>query len=142
MLTREKLEHRLITGAHVVVKTHEWTPHISEERFEELRPLFTHVIVSTRQGRDDDPAWMPAATILVAFEDVVAHGDADGAVGALLVLRRLAEHLGTAGLSDADLRAVDAELMALPVPQGYCNQTTKFWPHHARRGGRRAAPAA
>lgn len=130
VLTVEKLRRRLATGTHVVVKTHEWTQHISKESFEEMLPFFTHVILSRREGREDDPAWMSVATFAVAFEDVVVPQ------GALLVLRGLAEQLGLGHFTDVDLRAVDTELMSFPIPHGYCNQTTKFWPHHARRGGR------
>eukprot|EP00746_Dinoflagellata_sp_MGD_P137456 gnl/MRDRNA2_/MRDRNA2_71245_c0_seq1.p1 gnl/MRDRNA2_/MRDRNA2_71245_c0~~gnl/MRDRNA2_/MRDRNA2_71245_c0_seq1.p1 ORF type:complete len:221 (+),score=22.48 gnl/MRDRNA2_/MRDRNA2_71245_c0_seq1:134-796(+) len=68
-LTKKKLQHRLQTGAHLVVKTHEWAPHISISDFEDIKALFTRVIVSTRAGREDDPAWMSVATMTVAFED-------------------------------------------------------------------------
>lgn len=139
VLTREKLQRRMATGAHVVVKTHEWAQHISGGSFAEMLPMFSHVIVNRREGRDDDPAWMPVATLVVEYEQIVAKGP-DGNFGALSLLRQLSLHLGLAGLLDADFRTVDAELMALPVPRGYCNQTTKFWSHHARRGGRPRPP--
>eukprot|EP00747_Dinoflagellata_sp_TGD_P049671 gnl/TRDRNA2_/TRDRNA2_146317_c0_seq2.p1 gnl/TRDRNA2_/TRDRNA2_146317_c0~~gnl/TRDRNA2_/TRDRNA2_146317_c0_seq2.p1 ORF type:complete len:190 (-),score=18.14 gnl/TRDRNA2_/TRDRNA2_146317_c0_seq2:22-591(-) len=137
-ITAEKIKKRLETGAHVVVKTHEWTPHISRAEFDELLPVFTHVIVNERKGRDSDPTWTAVATMSIAYEDIVAHDPNDplGAIGALSVLRRVAEHLGLMDLDDSDFRAVDMELMTLPVPTGSCNQTTKLWPHHARRGGR------
>eukprot|EP00928_Gymnodinium_smaydae_P067113 TRINITY_DN50048_c0_g1_i2.p1 TRINITY_DN50048_c0_g1~~TRINITY_DN50048_c0_g1_i2.p1 ORF type:complete len:268 (+),score=17.37 TRINITY_DN50048_c0_g1_i2:2-805(+) len=94
VLTEEKLKRRKVTGAHVVVKTHEWTQHISREAFDAMRPMFTHVVVSTREGRENDPAWMAVATMDVAFEDVVAHDTRHGTARARLVLRRLADHLG------------------------------------------------
>lgn len=41
-LSRGKLEKRLETGAHVVVKTHEWTGLISPKTFDEAKELFSH----------------------------------------------------------------------------------------------------
>ena len=42
-LSRGKLEKRLETGAHVVVKTHEWTGLISPKTFDEAKELFSHL---------------------------------------------------------------------------------------------------
>ena len=51
------------------------------------------------------------------FEDIVAdNADGNMTIGALNVLRGLADHLGILNLSDDDLRAVDYELMTLPMP--------------------------
>lgn len=137
-LTVDKLKQRLRTGAHVVVKTHEWTGYAKQADFDsKLLPLFTHVILSRRKGRQDDPGWVGVATHVVDFDEIVVHNpNSDTEIGALNVLRRLAKHLGITSLSENDYRAIDHELMSLPVPSGFCNQTTKFWPHHARRGGR------
>lgn len=132
-LAREEIERRLSTGAHVLVKTHEWTDHISREDFKEILPMFTHVVVSVREGRPPDPAWMEVATHITHFEEIVEYDESLGKIGALSVLRDLAGHLGIAGLTDSDFRAVDYELMTLPIPG---NQTTKFWSFHGRRGGR------
>ena len=140
-LSREKLQRRLATGAHIVVKTHEWTDQISRAEFEAVAPLFTHVVVSVREGFPRDPAWMEHATHTIHFEDVVAHDEAGEKIGALKVLRGLAEHLGIQGLSDADLRAVDHELMTMPMPSSGSDPVTKLWPFHARRGGRPQPPA-
>lgn len=133
-LSAEKLRLRSASAAHVLVKTHEYTPHLSAAQFAEVRPLFTHVIVSVRQSFAEDPGWMAAATHVIHFEDIVA---GEGA-GAVRVLRALAEHLGLGTrLSDGDLQAVDYELMTLPIPG---DQTTKFWSFHSRRGGRAPPP--
>lgn len=40
-LSRGKLEKRLETGAHVVVKTHEWTGLISPKTFDDAKELFS-----------------------------------------------------------------------------------------------------
>lgn len=132
-LSQEKLARRLTTGAHVVVKTHEWTDNISPAEFERAAALFTHVVVSVRMGFPEDPDWMKVATHVTHFEEIVAHDAKGEKIGALPVLRRLAEHLGITGLSENDLRIVDYELMTMPIPG---DQTTKFWSFHARRGGR------
>eukprot|EP00440_Ansanella_granifera_P005678 gb/GFBE01006163.1/.p1 GENE.gb/GFBE01006163.1/~~gb/GFBE01006163.1/.p1 ORF type:complete len:217 (+),score=49.39 gb/GFBE01006163.1/:1-651(+) len=80
-LTQEKLERRMSTGAHVLVKTHEWTSEISEADFEKLLPMFSSVVVSVRQGFPPDPDWMKAATHVIHFEDIVAHDDAGKKIG-------------------------------------------------------------
>ncbi|CAK0826773.1 unnamed protein product [Prorocentrum cordatum] len=138
-LSPQRLRQRMATGAHVLVKTHEWTDNITEEQFRAVAPLFTHVVVSIRDGFPPDPDWMKVATHVTRFEDIVAHDGGGRSIGALTVLRSLADHLGLEGLSDADLRAVDSELMHLPIPG---DQTTKFWSFHARRGGRPQSTAA
>ncbi|CAE7340608.1 unnamed protein product, partial [Symbiodinium sp. KB8] len=46
-VTREKLQRRLVTGAHVVVKTHEWKG--SVEAFEDLKKMLSHVVLSVRE---------------------------------------------------------------------------------------------
>ena len=88
-LSRAKLEKRLETGAHVLVKSHEWTGLISRETFEEAKGLFSgpaggerkarrgHVVVSVRQGFEVDEAWMAVATQVIHFEDLVAYNKAD-----------------------------------------------------------------
>ncbi|CAM9583079.1 unnamed protein product, partial [Heterosigma akashiwo] len=166
-LSKEKLQQRLQSGASVVVKTHEWTGEVRPAEFREMLPMFTHVVVSVRQGFPEDPAWTAVASHVVHFEDVVrppAHGGAAAAVaagdeeeeeeataagggsagepGALGVLRALAEHLGLgARLAPGDYRAVDHALMTLPVPRaGGGDPVTKLWPFHARRGGRLPPP--
>jgi len=139
-LSKQKLLSRLVSGAHVVIKTHEWTPHIKKEEFWDLLPLASHIIYSRREGRKDDPAWMSVATLNISYDNIVATelvGNTE--TGAVFVLKTIAAHLGIRNLADFDFQAVDRELMSLPVPRGGCNQTTKFWPHHGRRGGR-AAP--
>lgn len=138
-LSPRRLQQRMATGAHVLVKTHEWTDHISEEQFRAVAPMFTQVVVSIRGGFPPDPDWMKVATHVTHFEDIVAHDERGENIGALKVLRGLADHLGLERLSDADLRAVDHELMHLPIPG---DQTTKFWSFHARRGGRPQSTAA
>lgn len=140
-LTRRSLEQRMVTGAHVLVKTHEWTDEISEAQFGDVLPLFTHVIVSVRKGFPPDPDWVKVATHVVHYEDIVEHDEQLGKIGAMRVLRSFAEHLGITQLSDSDIRAVDYQLMTLPMPRSRCDQTTKLWPFHARRGGR-PVPAA
>lgn len=50
------------TGAHVLVKTHEWTGEITPAMFDQAAELFTHVVVSVREGFEKDPAWMKVAT--------------------------------------------------------------------------------
>eukprot|EP00437_Effrenium_voratum_P021603 CAMPEP_0181411144 /NCGR_PEP_ID=MMETSP1110-20121109/7716_1 /TAXON_ID=174948 /ORGANISM="Symbiodinium sp., Strain CCMP421" /LENGTH=268 /DNA_ID=CAMNT_0023533739 /DNA_START=12 /DNA_END=818 /DNA_ORIENTATION=- len=138
-LSREKLEKRLETGAHVLVKTHEWTGEITPAMFDQAAELFTHVVVSVREGFEKDPAWMKVATHVINFEELVSYDkqnpDDPSKIGALSVLRKLSDHLGLA-LTDQDLRVVDFELMTLPMPSSGCNQTTKHWPFHKRRGGR------
>lgn len=47
-----------------------------------------------RDGFDPDPSWMEVATHVVHFEDVVEYDEAAGKIGALRVLRSLADHLG------------------------------------------------
>lgn len=141
-LSKKKLEQRLTTGTHVLVKTHEWTDNISHADFDGIAPMFTHVVVSVREGFQEDPDWMKVATHLTHFEDIVKHDESSGTIGALSVLRGLATHLGITSLSDDDLRAVDYELMTMPIPG---DQTTKFWSFHGRRGGRpkpKAPPSA
>mmetsp|Transcript_127034 Transcript_127034/g.219088 ORF Transcript_127034/g.219088 Transcript_127034/m.219088 type:complete len:248 (-) Transcript_127034:76-819(-) len=123
-LSRDKLEKRLATGANVLVKTHE-NP---SREIERLAPMFSHVVVSVRQGFSEDPNWAKVATYRTQFEQIVAGGDAT-----LGVLREMADHLGIVGLSDSDLRAVDYELMTMPIPG---HQTFKTWSFHSRRGGR------
>lgn len=135
-LTPEKIEHRLSTGAHVLLKTHEWTGEISPADFKKVAPMFTHVVVSVREGFPPDPAWMDVATHVIHFEDIVAHDKSGQKIGAVSVLRNLAEHLGITSLSDHDLSVVDYELMTMKMPASGCDQTTKLWPFHARRGGR------
>jgi len=135
-LLPESLQERLQTGAHVLVKTHEWTGELSQAEFDRVRPMLTHVIVSVRQGFSPDPAWMKVATHVIHYEDIVEHDEAGQNIGALRVLRALAEHLGIEGLTDADFRRVDYDLMTMKMPTGGCDQTTKLWPFHSRRGGR------
>mmetsp|Transcript_799 Transcript_799/g.3210 ORF Transcript_799/g.3210 Transcript_799/m.3210 type:complete len:316 (+) Transcript_799:38-985(+) len=135
-LTREKLERRLDTGAHLLVKTHEWTPQVRRADFEALAPMFSAVVVSVREGFEEDPEWMRFATHVIHFEDIVAKDESEGKLGPVEVLRRLAEHLGITGLADSDLRMVDYELMTLPMPRHGNDPTTKHWSFHARRGGR------
>ncbi|CAE7168936.1 unnamed protein product [Symbiodinium necroappetens] len=139
-LDRSKIQHRLETGAHVVIKTHEWTGEMSKASFDEVSPLFTHVIVSVRQGFAEDPAWMKVATHVIHFEELVAydkdHPEDPAKIGAISVLRKLANHLGLSSLTEHDLRCVDYDLMTLPMPRFGCDQTTKLWPFHGRRGGR------
>eukprot|EP00913_Durusdinium_trenchii_P011270 g10583.t1 len=146
-LSREKLQKRLETGAHVVVKTHEWTGLISPKTFEEVKEVFSHVVVSVRENFDADPAWMKlganpikhsSANELVAY-DKANPGDVSK-IGALSVLRKLADHLNLTSLTDHDLRVVDYELMALPIPTWGCDQVTKHWPFHRRKGGRPMPP--
>jgi len=131
-----KIQERLQTGAHVLIKTHEWTGEMSQRDFDEVRPLFSHVIVSVRQGFPEDPDWMKVSTHVVHFEDIVECNEAEGKVGALRVLRAMAEHLGITDLTDDDFKKVDYQLMTLPMPAMGCNQTTKLWHFHRRRGGR------
>jgi broad specificity phosphatase PhoE len=137
-LSKEKLQRRLENSrAHVLIKTHEWTGGaLSQEKFDrELVPMFTHVIVSVREGFSPDPAWMKVASYVVNYEDIVADNtESDISMGALSVLRGLAQHLGISdSLSDDDIRAVDYKIMTLPIPG---DQSSKFWSFHARRGGR------
>lgn len=136
-LSRPKLARRLLVGAHVLVKTHEWTTgSLSSEAFhQELVPMFDHVIVSVREGFTPDPTWMEVATHVTHYEDIVADNpNKDASVGAISVLRGLADHLGIAdSLSENDLVEVDYHLMTLPIPG---DQSSKFWSFHARRGGR------
>lgn len=143
-LSRGKLEKRLETGAHVVVKTHEWTGLISPKTFDDAKELFSHVVVSVRENFDADPAWMNVATHLIHFEELVAYDKANpgdvSKIGALSVLRKLADHLGLTSLTDHDLKVVDYELMALPIPSWGCDQVTKHWPFHKRKGGRPMPP--
>lgn len=122
---------------HVLVKTHEWTNTVSTQYFEnKLLPLFDRVIVSERQGFAADEAWGQVATHVVHYEDIVADNPhRRPQVGSLGVLRAFANHLDISSLTDDDLRAVDYQLMTLPIPG---NQATKFWSFHARRGGRSA----
>ncbi|CAE7748608.1 unnamed protein product [Symbiodinium sp. CCMP2456] len=133
-LDRSKLQHRLETGAHVVIKTHEWTGEMSKSSFDEVSPMFTHVIVSVRQGFAEDPAWMKVATHVIHFEELVAydkdHPEDLAKIGAISVLRKLANHLGLSSLTEHDLRCVDYDLMTLPMPRFGCDQTTKLWPFH------------
>ncbi|CAE7944484.1 unnamed protein product, partial [Symbiodinium sp. KB8] len=114
-LDRSKIQHRLETGAHVVIKTHEWTGEMSKASFDEVSPLFTHVIVSVRQGFAEDPAWMKVATHVIHFEELVAydkdHPEDPAKIGAISVLRKLANHLGLSSLTEHDLRCVDYDLM-------------------------------
>ena len=137
-LSREKLFERLAgRNAHVLVKTHEWAAGethmpISPERFEAIRPLFTHVVCSVREGFPPDPNWMRVATHVTNFEEIVV---SDGS-GALRVLRGLAEHLGLDGLTDHDLRWVDYRLMTLEIPAHGDVRVSKMWSFHRRRGGR------
>ena len=138
-LTREKLFERLAhRNAHVLVKTHEWAEGdthcpITRRQFEALRPLFSHVIVSVREGFPPDPEWMRVATHVTHFEEIVAP---DGS-GARRVLRGLAEHLGIGErLSEHDLRWVDYRLMTLEIPAAGEMRTNKLWHFHRRRGGR------
>merc|ERR1712039_66671 len=119
-------------------KTHEWTDNISQAQFDQVSPMFTHVVVSVREGFSPDPDWMNVATHVTNFEEIVAVDASGDKVGAVSVLRKMADHLGIVGLTEHDLRTVDYELMNLPIPG---DQTTKFWSFHARRGGR-PAPAA
>lgn len=137
-VTREKLQRRLVTGAHVVVKTHEWKG--SLEAFEDLKKMLSHIVLSVREGFPREENWLKIATHVLHFEELVAYNKEDPEdvtqIGALTVLRKLAEHLGLRGLSPQDIRLVDYELMTLPMPKGSCNQTTKLWPFHSRRGGR------
>jgi len=159
-LSEEKIRLRLATAAttapsrprqsaHVLIKTHEVTG-MSVGRFErEVAPLLDCVIVSVREGFPTDPLWMKHATCVVRYEDIVAWPSDDGSGsrsdrpldGAQKVLRKLADHVGLGSdlLSDDDIRAVDYELMTLPIPG---DQSTKFWAFHARRGGRPQPPAA
>eukprot|EP00928_Gymnodinium_smaydae_P017710 TRINITY_DN16772_c0_g1_i2.p4 TRINITY_DN16772_c0_g1~~TRINITY_DN16772_c0_g1_i2.p4 ORF type:complete len:100 (-),score=17.28 TRINITY_DN16772_c0_g1_i2:91-390(-) len=76
---------------------------------------------------------MAVATHVTHFEEIVAHDGQGQKVGATRVLRSLADHLGIPGLTDDDLKAVDYDLMTMPIPG---DQTTKFWSFHSRRGGR------
>eukprot|EP00929_Paragymnodinium_shiwhaense_P061672 TRINITY_DN30830_c0_g1_i1.p1 TRINITY_DN30830_c0_g1~~TRINITY_DN30830_c0_g1_i1.p1 ORF type:complete len:276 (+),score=6.80 TRINITY_DN30830_c0_g1_i1:46-873(+) len=132
-LSRDKITRRLATGAHVLVKTHEWTDNITEAQFDAVSPLFTQVIVSVRQGFQPDPAWMAVATHVTHFEDIVAHDESGQKIGAVKVLKELAAHLGITSLTDNDFCQIDYALMAMPIPG---DQTTKFWSFHGRRGGR------
>lgn len=128
-LSKERLERRLSTGAHVLVKTHENPARVIES----LNPMFTHVVVSVREGFQPDQNWMGVATHLTHFEEIVAGNEVT-----LGVLRNMAEHLGISGLSDQDYRTVDYQLMTMPIPG---HQTWKTWSFHSRRGGR-AQPTA
>lgn len=131
-LSPAELTDRLSTGAHVVVKTHEWTPEALRD-MDAITSMFTHVIVSVREGFEPEPTWTKFQTHLTHFEQIVAH-DKDGQkIGAIDVLRGLADHLGIENLSERDLKSVDHTLMNLPIPG---DQTTKFWSFHGRRGGR------
>lgn len=136
-VTKEKLDQRVKTGTHVVVKTHEW--HGGMEAFEKLKHRFTHVILSVREGFPREETWMSVASHVLHFEKLVAfdtlHPDDESKIGALTVLKDLSEHLGLS-LTQRDLKEVDYELMTLQIPQSGCNQTTKLWPFHGRRGGR------
>eukprot|EP00457_Paulinella_chromatophora_P009178 gb/GEZN01009234.1/.p1 GENE.gb/GEZN01009234.1/~~gb/GEZN01009234.1/.p1 ORF type:complete len:283 (-),score=26.99 gb/GEZN01009234.1/:416-1264(-) len=138
-LSKAKLEQRLQTGAHVVVKTHEQG--MSSDEFGKLAPMFTNVVVSVRKGFPSDPMWMKAATFTAPFEQVVVDEEKQGKPGALTVLRRLAQHIGIIGLSDSDFKAVDCALMTLPMPRGGSDPVSKLWYFHSRRGGR-AMPEA
>lgn len=135
-LTPEKIQKRLETGAHVLIKTHEWTDSLRPAEFDRVKPLFSHVIVSVRDGFPEDPDWMKHATHVTHFEDIVRPATEGGDSGAIGVLRNMADHLGITSLTDKDLREVDYALMTLPMPTSGCNQTTKLWPFHSRRGGR------
>lgn len=84
------------------------------------------------------------STHLIHFEELVAYDKANpgdvSKIGALSVLRKLADHLGLTSLTDHDLKVVDYELMALPIPSWGCDQVTKHWPFHKRKGGRPMPP--
>ena len=126
-LSADKLRERMQAAAHVVlIKTHEWTDYLTQAQFDQLIPMFTHVIVSVREGFQPDPAWMNVATHVVHYEDIV------DSARVLSVLGGLAQHLDIA-LNGHELRQVDHQLMALPIPG---DQSSKFWSFHARRGGR------
>lgn len=140
-LTPPKLHRRIATAvaaaaANVLIKTHEWTDtRVTREMFEkELCPLFTHVIVSVRQGGFPvDPHWMAVATLVVRYETIVLENPCNNPnVGSLSVFRNMANHLGITNLTDEQLVQVDYELMTLPIPG---DQSTKFWSFHQRRGG-------
>mmetsp|Transcript_116041 Transcript_116041/g.335113 ORF Transcript_116041/g.335113 Transcript_116041/m.335113 type:complete len:290 (+) Transcript_116041:46-915(+) len=131
-----KVQERLKTGAHLLIKTHEWTDQMSRQEFEAVRPMFTHVVVSVREGFPVDPDWMRVATHVIRFEDIVAKEGNKSGTGAVAVLRALAQHLGIEGLSEDDLHTVDYELMTLPMPSVGCDPVTKHWHFHKRRGGR------
>merc|ERR1712061_31590 len=90
-----------------LVKTHENPSRVIES----LAPMFSHVVVSVREGFEPDQDWMVVATHITQFEQIVAGGNVT-----LGVLRGMAEHLGINGLSDNDLRTVDYELMTMPIP--------------------------
>merc|ERR1712216_267238 len=137
-LTKEKLFERLAhRNAHVLVKTHEWTEGdthcpITPAQFAGVLPLFSHVIVSVREGFAPDPEWMKVATHLTQFDEIVVP---DGS-GALRVLRGLADHLELGCLSDHDLQWVDYSLMTLDIPAHGDLRVSKLWSFHSRRGGR------
>ena len=122
----------------MLIKTHEWTAGdthcpITRAQFEEILPLFTHVIVSVRQGFPPDPEWIKVATYITKFEEIV---QPDGR-GALKVLRDLADHLGIGEqLTDHGLKWVDYRLMTLEIPKCGEIRTNKLWHFHKRRGGR------
>ena len=138
-MTANKFKQRLETtiACSVLIKTHEFTDYTSSpEQFQEkvIQPFVTHVIVSTRQGREFpvDPVWMSLATHVVHYEAIITQD------GSLQVLRGLAQHIGLSSmLSDDDLRQIDYQLMTLPVPG---DQATKLWSFHVRRGGRKCPP--
>ena len=120
---------------HVLVKTHE--DRTSQHYFQqEIVPMFTHVIVSVRDGFPTDPNWINVATYIVHYEDIVQQNpNSDVTIGALSVLRNLGGHLNIPSdiLTDDELRQIDFDLMTLPIPG---DQSTKFWSFHKRRGGR------
>eukprot|EP00435_Cladocopium_sp_Y103_P049464 s864_g14.t3 len=109
-VTKEKLDQRVKTGTHLVVKTHEW--HGGIETFEKLKHRFTHVILSVREGFPREETWMSVATHVLHFEKLVAfdtlHPDDESKIGALTVLKDLSEHLGLS-LTQRDLKEVDYE---------------------------------
>ena len=117
---------------HVLIKTHEWTPYMSKEEFENIRPHMTHVIVSVRDGFPPDDNWMRYATHIIHFEDIVDPLRVQAA------LRNLADHLGVSkSLSDADIKQVDYDLINLQTPRHGSDPITKLWFFHGRKGGRK-----
>eukprot|EP00927_Polykrikos_kofoidii_P028640 TRINITY_DN24958_c0_g1_i1.p1 TRINITY_DN24958_c0_g1~~TRINITY_DN24958_c0_g1_i1.p1 ORF type:complete len:446 (+),score=34.97 TRINITY_DN24958_c0_g1_i1:227-1564(+) len=143
ILTEGKLERRLQTGAHVVVKTHDhwnWYDELIAKRASAV--LLAHRDLRGIQAsmhrlgwispRGDVPpvfianhmSWHDLATLDIAYEDMVRDDVAQ--------LRIVATHIGLNRLGDEDLRQVSAELKVLRAPPRGINQTTKVL--HGHRG--------
>ncbi|CAK0874055.1 unnamed protein product, partial [Prorocentrum cordatum] len=141
-LSEAKLARRLRSGAHVLVKTHEW-----RGEYGGLLPRWgALVLVSARDPRGalashrrmgwaqelpaehaaHHAAWQRHAAATVAFGDIAggAAGAALAAVAAALGLRPGPEQL----------LAVQLELAQLSAPASRTNVTTKMWPRHLSAG--------